>query len=165
MQVWNASVGGCLRAAEVRVLIDSDGGPANDLDGGDFIIQGNLGNIRTALAAEIFTGEVHILKEANATARQVRLTARTRIPPAWSMLAAGPDFELRLTPTIDPDSPGVIAPGLATDAPAIAKLFHQHDVGTRISNGTVLDPAMMRFADNGLDLIVLSSGFCGNEQT
>src|SRR5579864_4104895 len=84
MQVWDASVGGCLGTAEVRVLINSDGGAAENLDRADLVIQWNLGNIRSALAAEIFTGEVHILKEANATARPVGLTSRTRIPPARS---------------------------------------------------------------------------------
>lgn len=74
MQVLDASVGGCLRTAEIRILIDRDAGPANDLDRANLIIQPNLANIRSPLGAEIISGEVYVLEEASTTVGPVRRT-------------------------------------------------------------------------------------------
>jgi hypothetical protein len=46
-----------------------------------------------------------------------------------------------------------------------AKFFHQDYMGSWISNGAVLNMAMVRLANDALVLIVLSHSFCRNEQT
>jgi hypothetical protein len=155
-----------LWTAEVGILIDRDRSPAEDLDGSNLIIQLNLGNICAPLPAEIISSEIDILEEASsATGPAVLMTALTGIPPRRSSLfASGVDLEPSATPSIHPDSIGVIAPGLAADTPYPAKLLHQGDLGVRIRNSTGLEPVMARLAGEGLSLAVLRSRFRWSEK-
>jgi len=167
VQVRNTLVCGCLWTAEVRILIDGNRGPAEDLDGSNFIIQLNLGNIRSPVAAEIISREIDILEEASSAAGPaVLMTALTGIPPRRSSLfASGVDLEPSATPSIHPDSIGVIAPGLAANTPCPAKLLHQDDLGVRIWNSTGLKPVMVRLASEGLSVAVLRSCLRWSEKT
>ena len=146
VQVRNASVGGSLWTAEVRILIERDGGPAEDLDGSNLIVQLNLGNIRSPLTAEIISCEIDILVEASSASGPSALTAAPAgIPQCRSSLfASRVDLKPSATPSIHPDSIGVIAPGLAANTPCPAKLFHQDDLGLRIWKGTGLEPVVTR---------------------
>jgi hypothetical protein len=167
VQVRNTSVCSCLWTAKVGILIDRDRGPAEDLDGSNLIIQLNLGNICAPLPAEIISCEIDILEEASSAARPaVLMTALTGIPPRRSSLfASGVDLEPSATPSIHPDSIGVIAPGLAANTPCPAKLLEQDDLGVRIWNGTGLKPVMVRLASEGLSVAVLRSCLRWSEKT
>src|ERR1700722_6400346 len=167
VQVRDALVGGCLGTAEVRILINRDSGPAVNLDGSNLVIQLNLGNIRSPLAAEIISREIHILEEAGPAAGPAAPTiALTGIPPRRSSIfMSGVDLEPSATPPIHPDSIGVIAPGLTADASCPAKLLHQDDLGPRVGNGAGLEPIMARLAGEGLTLAVLPRCSCWNEKT
>jgi len=165
VQVGDAAVGGGLGPGEVGVFVNGDGSAAEYLDGGNLVVERNLGNIRAPFPAEIITGEVHILEETGAASRAVGLTARTGIPPTGTVVAVGPYFEPGLAPAIDPNTLAVISPGLAADAFTIAKLFHEDHPGPRIIDRTVLNAAMMRLADNCLDSIVLRRCFYRNKET
>jgi hypothetical protein len=160
-----------LWAAEVRILIDRDRGPAEDLDRSDFIIQPNLGNIRTPVAAKIITCEIRIFVEAGTAPGPAALTtaltvAPTGIPPRRSTIfTPGVDLETSATAPIHPNSIGVIAPGLAANTPCPAKLLHQYDLGLRIWNSTGLEPVTARLAGDGLSLAVLRNYFRWSEKT
>jgi hypothetical protein len=156
-----------LWTAEVGILIDRDRSPAEDLDGSNLIIQLNLGDIRAPLPAEIVSCEIDILEEASSTAGPaVLMTALTGIPPRRSSLfASGVDLEPSATPSIHPDSIGVIAPGLPANTLCPAELLHQDDLGVRIWNSTGLEPVMARLAGEGLSLAVLRSRFRWSEKT
>ena len=171
VQVRNTLVRGCLWTAEVGILIDRNRGPAEDLDGSNFIIQLNLGNIRSAVAAEIISREIDILVEAGAAAGPAVLmtalmVAPTGIPPRRSsLIASRVDLESSATPSIHPDSIGVIAPGLAANTSCPAKLLYQDDLGVRIWNSTGLEPVMARLASEGLSVAVLRSCLRWSEKT
>jgi len=164
-QVANTFAGGGGGAAEIGVFVNGDGGAAEHLDGADFIVERDLGNLSATLATKIFTRKVDVLIEAGAApGPAVGISSAAGVPPTG---AAGGrvDAEARFAAAIHPDAFAIIAPGFAANAGSFADLLDENDNGARFVQGAVLNAMMAGFADDGISgFVALRSGSCGKEK-
>src|SRR5258708_23207625 len=166
MEVGNTLVSSGLGPVEIGVLVNSYIHAPVDLDGTDFIVERDLGNVRTTLAEEIVARKISAFKKTSSAPRPVTRTSSTAgVPPAGAT-TTGLDAELGAAASIHPDASFVVAPRFAANALLTTELLNQNDNGARVAHGTVLDTVMARFTGDGISgWLVLSGRFRWRKQT
>ena len=166
MEVGNTFVSGGLGPVEIGVLVNSYIHAPVDLDGTDFIVERDLGNVRSTLAAEIIARKINAFKKTSSAPRPVTRTSSTAgVPPAGAA-TTGLDAELGTAAFIHPDASFIVAPRFAANALLTTELLNQNDNGARVAYGTVLDTVMPRFTSDGISgWLVLSGRFGWRKET
>src|SRR5260221_8398399 len=116
MEVGNTLVSSGLGPVEIGVLVNSYIHAPVDLDGTDFIVERDLGNVRSTVATEIIARKISAFKKTSSAPGPVTRTSSTAgVPPAGAATTAL-DAELGAGAFIHPATSFVRCPRFAANA-------------------------------------------------